>query len=103
MAGGPICRMISKVCRCRSSLSLVRNRLSRGSERLAPLTSAASALARTFGSLAVTRSAQSRTRAEFLERLDRVGGGGDWGFATGWLRPATNIIARADLFTNDLT
>jgi hypothetical protein len=38
-----------------------------------------------------------------MERLDRFGGGGDWDFATGWLRPAAIIIARANLFTNDLT
>jgi hypothetical protein len=45
MAGGPIRRMISKVCRCRSSLRRLRNRLSKGSERPAPWTRAASAVA----------------------------------------------------------
>src|SRR5436190_24070168 len=103
MAGGPIRRIISKVSRCRFSLRLLRNRLSRGSERPAPWTRAASAVARTFGSLANKRFAQSVARAGFLERLDSVGGGGDWDSATAWLRPAANIIARAGLFTNDLT
>ena len=37
----------------------LRNRLSKGSERPAPLTRAASAIARTFGSLAIRRFAQS--------------------------------------------
>ena len=80
----------------------LRNRLSKGSERGAPWTRAASAVARTFGSLACRRFAQSRTRAGFLERLDSVGGSGDWDSATAWLRPAANIIARAGFFMNDI-
>ena len=103
MAGGPIRRMISKVTTCRSSCRGSRNRLSKGSERPAPWTRAASAVARTFGSLASRRFAQSRTRAGFLERLDSVWGSGDWDSATPWLRPAANIIARACFFRNDLT
>ena len=82
---------------CRRS----RNRLSKGSERPAPWTRAASAVARTFGSLASRRFAQSRTRAGFLERLDSVWGSGDWDSATAWLRPAASIIARACFFRND--
>src|SRR5262249_35297336 len=103
MAGGPIRRMISKVTSCRSSLSRLRNCLSKGSERGAPWTRAASAIARTFGSLAIKRFSQLRTEAEFLEGLDSVRDGRDWDSATAWLRQAANIIARAGLFTNDLT
>src|SRR5262249_37272386 len=51
---------------CRSSCPGLRNRLSKGSERVAPWTRMASAVARTFGSLASRRFAQSRTRAGFL-------------------------------------
>jgi hypothetical protein len=103
IAGGPIRWMISKITTCRSSCPGLRNRLSKGSERRAPWTRAASAVARTFGSLACRRFAQSRTRAGFLERLDSVGGSGDWDSATAWLRPAANIIARACFFMNDIT
>ena len=55
MAGGPIRWMISKVTTCRSSCPGSRNRLSTGSERCAPWTRSASAVARTFGSLASRR------------------------------------------------
>jgi hypothetical protein len=68
MAGGPIRRMISNVSRCSSSSRRLRNRLSKGSERSAPWTRAASAFARTFGSLDVMRLAQSRE--EFGERSE---------------------------------
>jgi len=49
-----------------------------------------------------------RTEAEFLGGLDSVWSGGDWGGgdwdrATALLKQAANIIARAGLFTNDLT
>ena len=45
----------SRVATCRSSCSGLRNRLSKGSERRAPWTRAASAVARTFGSLASSK------------------------------------------------
>ena len=51
-------------------------------ERCPTWTRAASAVARTFGSLAKRRFAQSRSRAGSLERLDSVGGSGDWDSAT---------------------
>ena len=78
MAGGPIRRMISKVLRSRSSSPRSRNCLSKGSERPAPLTKAASAIARTFGSLAIRRFAQSSTWAEFVEGSELLAWPG-WG------------------------
>src|SRR5262249_55938464 len=90
MAGGPIRRMISNVTACRSSCSGSSNRFNRGSERCAPRTRAASAAARTFGSLARRRWAQ-----------DSVRGSGVWANATPWPRPAANTIARACLVNTD--
>src|SRR4051812_29255025 len=74
MAGGPIRRMISSVAACRRSLPRSSNRFSNGSDRGAPLTSAASALARIFGSLAVRRSSHSRSEAELSEKPGAVAG-----------------------------
>ena len=62
-----------------------------------------SAVARTFGSLDGRRLAQSRNRASFLERLDSVGGSGDWDSATVWQRPAASVTASACFLMNDIT
>src|ERR1044072_4676051 len=63
-------RMISKVSACKSSLLVLRKRLSKGSERPVSRTNAAWDVARTFASLDVTRLAQSRT--ELLVLADPV-------------------------------
>ena len=78
MAGGPIRWMILKVSRCRLSLRLSRNRLSKGKERRAPWTRVASAVAWTFVSLARRRLSQLSTSAGFLERPDSVGSCASW-------------------------
>src|SRR5262245_312913 len=103
MAGGPIRWMTLNVTTCRSSSSLSRNRLSNGSERCAPWTSVASAVARTLGSFVSRRFAQSPTRPGFLERFDSVGGSGAWDNATAGRTPAATIIASACFVMNDIT
>jgi hypothetical protein len=87
MAAGPIRARIPKVFKCRSSLRPFRNRLKSGIERPRPWTRAASAFARISGSFAITRSAQSDARAEFLDRSDSVGSDGAWEEAE--VRPGT--------------
>ena len=70
--------MILNDSRCKLSLRLSKNSLSKGNERRPPCTRLSSAVARTFASLASKRLSQSAAKAGFLESPELVGSDASW-------------------------